>query len=96
MRVPGQSSDNNKAALKGVDGLNNKLDPMRGRPSSQGVAPRTWQLLSEADNINITDANLMVRRDGYEPFIPARTSPAPSRPSPTTGSTSSTTELSPR
>lgn len=70
MRVPGQSSDNSKATLKGVDGLNNKLDPMRGGPSSQGVAPRTWQLLTEADNINITDANLMVRRDGYEPFIP--------------------------
>lgn len=70
MRVPGQSSDNSKASLKGVDGLNNRLDPMRGGPSSQGVAPRTWQLLSEADNINITDANLMVRRDGYEPFIP--------------------------
>ena len=70
MRVPGQSSDNSKATLKGVDGLNNKLDPMRGRPSSQGVAPRTWQLLTEADNINITDANLMVRRDGYEPFVP--------------------------
>ena len=69
MRVPGQGTNNDAVTLKGFEGLNNKLDPMRGQPGSQGVAPKTWQLLQQADNVNFTDARLAVRRDGYEPFL---------------------------
>lgn len=69
MRTPGQTSEHTKKTLKGFSGLNNKLDPMRGKPGSQGVAPVTWQLAQVADNVNFTDTSGVVRRDGYAPFV---------------------------
>lgn len=71
MRVPGLDSDRNVKRMKGFAGLNNTADPMRGIPGSQGVAPKTWELLQQADNVDLTNSGGAVVRDGYHPFISA-------------------------
>lgn len=69
MRVSGVDSSRGLMKLKGFEGLNNKVDPMRGIPGSQGVAPKTWGLLKQADNIDLTDSGGAVVRDGYVAFL---------------------------
>lgn len=69
MRVPGTDSDRNTKRMKGFSGLNNVRDPMRGIPGSQGVAPKNWELLQRADNVDLTDDGGAVVRDGYAPFL---------------------------
>lgn len=68
MRVPGVDSNRDRSVLKSFSGLNNKADPLRGIPGRQGVAPRTWQLLQQADNVDINDAGMLSRRKGFTPF----------------------------
>lgn len=69
MRTPGGASGRDVKKLRGFDGLDNVHDPMRGIPASPGVAPRTWQLLQQADNIDISDAGAARRRQGYTHFV---------------------------
>lgn len=64
-------SGRDKKVLSAFLGLNNKLDPMRGRPATQGVGAKTWQLLQQADNVNLSDSGSAARRDGYENFVAA-------------------------
>ena len=71
MRVPGLDSGRDTKRMKGFAGLNNTADPMRGIPGSQGVAPKSWELLQQADNVNLTDNGGAVVRDGYTPFAAA-------------------------
>lgn len=70
MRVSGVDSNRGRVILKAFAGLNNTADTLRGRPGSQGVAPLTWQLLQQADNVNINNEGLLFRRDGFEGFSP--------------------------
>lgn len=68
MRVPGVDSDRDKKTLRNFLGLNNTADVLRGRPGRQGLAPVTWQLLQQADNVDINNEGLLSRRDGFQPF----------------------------
>jgi len=68
MRVAGVDSNRDKVALKTFAGLNNTADTLRGYPGRQGLAPVTWQLLQQAENVDINDAGLLARRSGFTPF----------------------------
>jgi len=70
MRIaPSEKAGRDKKTLRGLVGLNNLIDPMRGKPASPGVGAKTWQLLQQADNVNLTNEGMPTRRDGYSAFL---------------------------
>ena len=57
----------NPTVLSGFLGLNNVADPETGTVSGEGGAV-SWQWQSQADNVDLSDAGRLRRRDGYRPF----------------------------
>ena len=70
MRVAGIDSNRDTKRTKVFLGLNTVLDPMRGTPGSQGVAPKSWEWMQRADNIDLTDSGGIARREGFTLFTP--------------------------
>ena len=58
------------AVLDSFLGLNNVADPQTGTVTGDGGAV-TWQWQHQADNVDLSDAGRLRRRDGYRPFSPA-------------------------
>ncbi len=55
-------------ALGGFLGMNNVLDPLMGGVSGDGKA-QSWEWLSQADNVDISDQGRLSRRTGFVPFM---------------------------